>query len=76
MKPHKVRIAREAIKVMGGVTATHKRTGAGIEAIKKWRVNGIPAGYAVTVSTLTGIPAHELRPDIFPDPLAGLRRAG
>lgn len=36
------------------------------QAVSQWR--RVPAGRVLIVSEITGIPPHELRPDIYPEP--------
>lgn len=38
------------------------------QAITQWKK--VPATRVADVSGITGIPAHELRPDVFPAPMA------
>jgi len=35
-----------------------------------WKAHGVPANRAPAVSRITGIPLHELRPDLFDAPAA------
>lgn len=37
-------------------------------SVLRWEEGRVPAERAATLSSLTGIPLHELRPDIFPAP--------
>lgn len=37
-------------------------------AVSKWNRRGVPPSRAVAVASITGIPPHVLRPDIFPAP--------
>lgn len=43
-------------ELIGGVTS---------QAVSQWK--RIPAGRVIAVEKATGIPRHELRPDIYPD---------
>jgi hypothetical protein len=38
------------------------------QAVHCWAENGVPAERCALVEEATGIPLHELRPDIFPAP--------
>lgn len=38
------------------------------QAVHLWAENGVPAERCALVEEATGIPLHELRPDIFPTP--------
>lgn len=41
--------------------------GVDISTVSRWRSRGrIPVGRVLTLERLTGIPRHELRPDIYP----------
>lgn len=44
-------------KSLGGITS---------QAISQWKQ--VPADKCVPVAELTGVPPHELRPDVFPAP--------
>jgi DNA-binding transcriptional regulator YdaS (Cro superfamily) len=39
-------------------------------SVARWSSNRIPAERVRAVSDATGIPAHDLRPDIFPPPVS------
>ena len=41
------------------------------QAISKWKASGIPPKQVRTIEAATGIPARELRPDIFGEPQRG-----
>lgn len=56
----------EAIRRSGGVPVLAERLGVRRQAIYQW--DKVPAERVQTVSALSGIPPHELRPDIFPAP--------
>lgn len=42
-----------------------EKLGIGQASISKWRKNGIPLDRVVEVEAATGIPRHDLRPDLF-----------
>ena len=46
-----------------------KRLGVYASALSQW--SQVPATRAADVSAVTGIPLHELRPDVFPAPKEG-----
>ncbi|MCK8788194.1 helix-turn-helix domain-containing protein [Roseomonas sp. NAR14] len=58
--------ALRAIEAAGGGAALAKRIGVTRFAVQQWKDTGIPAGRVGKVSAATGIPLHELRPDLFP----------
>lgn len=37
-------------------------------AVTKWEQGQVSAGKALTVHNVTGIPLHDLRPDLYPAP--------
>jgi DNA-binding transcriptional regulator YdaS (Cro superfamily) len=60
----------EIIARAGGVVALSRATGIKPSTISKWRgaKGGIPAERVPEVSRITGIPRHELRPDLWEAP--------
>lgn len=66
---------RKAIKAVG--TATNLATMLGIKpmSVSRWknRYQGVvPADRVLQIYTATGVPPHELRPDLYPNPTDGL----
>jgi len=59
-------IVARAIKAAGSPTALANAAGVKLPSIYSW--TRIPADKVVAVEALTGIPRHELRPDVFPSP--------
>jgi DNA-binding transcriptional regulator YdaS (Cro superfamily) len=58
-----------AIEAGGGVNALARALGIHHVSVIRWRHRGrIPAERVRQVSQITGIPAHELRPDLFDAP--------
>lgn len=59
---------RAAIEAAGSAKALAERMGMVKSAIGNWRrrEGGIPAKHVPRVSRHTGLPAHQLRPDLFP----------
>lgn len=50
-----------------GVRAKIARAcGISPHAVYQWKA--VPGGHVLTVEGVTGIPRHEIRPDIYPDP--------
>ena len=63
-----VRAAKDAaVSKAGGAPALAARLGITPKAIYQWP--HIPAERVGAIAELTGIPPHELRPDVFPAPL-------
>ena len=59
---------RKAVKVAGGQTALARAVDAKQVNIWSWlnRSKRTPPEYVIPVEKATGIPRHELRPDIYP----------
>jgi DNA-binding transcriptional regulator YdaS (Cro superfamily) len=55
-----------AVAAAGGEQAFMERVGIKRRSLFAWRASGIPAVRLPAVVRVTGIPAHELRPDLFP----------
>lgn len=53
-----------AIKEAGGPKALSQKIGVTHQAISQWRE--CPPLRAIELERLTGIPRHELRPDLYP----------
>jgi DNA-binding transcriptional regulator YdaS (Cro superfamily) len=58
--------AQRAVKAIGGVVAVAKLVGISPQAVSQW--DRVPAPHAAKVAAASGVPAHELRPDIFTPP--------
>ena len=60
--------ALERAKQTAGSTASLARSLGGItsQAISQWK--RVPAERVLEIERITGIPRHELRPDIYPAP--------
>lgn len=63
-----VRSLRKAIKTAGGRGRFAREMRVTRQAIEQWFTRGIPAERVMQIERLTGIPRHELRPDIYPRP--------
>ena len=57
---------RVAIEKAGSVSALARMVGVRPQAISQWKE--IPASRARTIADATGIPLHELRPDLWEPP--------
>lgn len=53
-----------AIEVAGGVAALAGKLGIFSQAVSQWR--RVPVKRVLDVERATGVPRHELRPDIYP----------
>jgi DNA-binding transcriptional regulator YdaS (Cro superfamily) len=56
----------KALKSADGPTALGRAIGVTSQAISQWR--RVPVERVLAVEAATGIPRHELRPDIYPPP--------
>jgi len=57
-----------AIARAGGPSAVGRALGITPQAVGQWQ--RIPAERVLEISRLSGVPPHDLRPDIYPDPAA------
>jgi DNA-binding transcriptional regulator YdaS (Cro superfamily) len=58
------------ISTYGGGAALARRIGVSRNAIWQWRDKGrIPAERVLDLENITGIPRHEIRPDLYPQAL-------
>ena len=55
-----------AIKAIGTMQALADAVGISIQAVSQWK--RVPPLRVLEVERITGIPRHELRPDIYPPP--------
>jgi hypothetical protein len=63
---------REAIKKLGGLSATAREMGVTPQAVFRWNDTGVvPADRVPRLSGLTGVQYHRLNP-IFPRPSAAI----
>jgi DNA-binding transcriptional regulator YdaS (Cro superfamily) len=59
------------IAIVGSGAELARRLGVNKTAISQWRKREIPVKRARDVSRISGIPLHELRPDVWADPRSG-----
>ncbi|HEX2554212.1 MAG TPA: Cro/CI family transcriptional regulator [Microvirga sp.] len=65
-------VVDRAIEAYGGGAALARRLGISRNAVSEWRAKQrIPVERVLDLERLTGIPRHELRPDIYPAPRQG-----
>lgn len=57
-----------AIAAVGGEDLFCDRFGIKKRSLFYWRAGRLPAERVAQIARATGIPVHELRPDIFPAP--------
>jgi len=48
-----------------------RRVGVDKSVVTRWAARRIPAERVLDIESATGIPRHELRPDIYPPPTTG-----
>ena len=57
------------IRRTGGPSALGRRLGISHSSVIGWRKTGqVPAGHVARLEEMTGIPRHEIRPDLYPPP--------
>lgn len=57
-----------ACEKVGGQAALARKLGVGYTTVYSWADRGLPVGRVLDVERVTGVPRHELRPDIYPPP--------
>jgi DNA-binding transcriptional regulator YdaS (Cro superfamily) len=60
-----------ACKLSGGQKALAEAIGTGQSQVWYWLMRskkGVPAEFVLKIEQVTGVPRHEIRPDIFPPP--------
>lgn len=59
---------QRAARVAGGQTALARALGVTPQAVQQWvEANRMSYLKVIDVERLTGVPRHELRPDLYPD---------
>ena len=62
-----MKLIRRAVKAAGGTKAVATRFDIHRQAVEKWvKENRLPAERVLVLEEMSGIPRHELRPDIYP----------
>lgn len=57
----------DLIEQSGGVTKFARELGVPVATVSSWGLrNQIPVKRVIDVERLTGVPRHDLRPDIYP----------
>jgi DNA-binding transcriptional regulator YdaS (Cro superfamily) len=60
--------AERAAKAAGSQSALARVLGCTPQNVQRWCASGrVPAERVISVEQATGIPRHELRPDLYPD---------
>ena len=65
---------RKAIAAAGGATdcarLLSERLGRVIarDRVQKWKTRGVPARFVLPLEAVSGVPRHELAPDLYPEP--------
>ena len=57
---------KRALKAAGGLAGLADPLGISIQAISQW--DEVPPLRVLAVERVTGVPRHELRPDLYPAP--------
>jgi DNA-binding transcriptional regulator YdaS (Cro superfamily) len=55
-----------ALKAVGGPAGLARPLGVSIQAVSQW--DEVPPLRVLAVERVTGVPRHELRPDLYPAP--------
>lgn len=64
-----MKIVDRVIETYGGAAALARRLGISRNAVSDWRSKQrVPVERVLDIEKLTGIPRHEIRPDIYPPP--------
>lgn len=57
-------LARRVVAAAGGVAKLARPLNISTQAISQW--SRVPVEHVIAIERLTGIPRHEIRPDIYP----------
>lgn len=66
MKNKLIDIVEQAAEKAGGIKALASKIGITHNALYSWR--RVPAERVNVIATITGVPLHEIRPDVFKAP--------
>lgn len=61
----------KAVRKAGGQTHVARQFGLTRQAVESWFANGVPAKHVLKLARLSGVPAWELAPEIYPPPDGG-----
>lgn len=64
-----------AIEKAGTAAELARQLGVTRFAVQQWKATGIPANRVPAIARLTGVPLHQLRPDLFDAPAAATEAA-
>ena len=64
---------RRAIDSVGGLAGIARPLGISEQAVSQW--DEVPPLRVLAVERVTGVPRHELRPDLYPAPASAEARA-
>lgn len=63
---------KRACEILGGQKALAEQIGTSQSQVWYWLTKskkGVPAEFVLKIEAASGVPRHEIRPDIFPAPL-------
>lgn len=58
----------QIIKRGGGTSAVAQKCGVGVTVVSNWKKRGVPPERVLALEAATGVPRHQIRPDIYPPP--------
>jgi DNA-binding transcriptional regulator YdaS (Cro superfamily) len=59
-------VVERVIEGGGGILQLASKCGVSHQAVYKWRRSGIPPRRVLLLERVSGVPRHELRPDLYP----------
>ena len=66
MRPARDHVIDEIISILGGLRAVGEALGVTRQAVSQWK--SCPHLQVLKLEKATGIPRHEIRPDLYPQP--------